>query len=179
MAVLKKIVVVLVGIVIVVVIIGLLLPSKLHVERSITINAPRQAVFDFVNDVEKNQLWSPWKERDTTIKTTFGELKKGKDAWYSWTSKNSGSGKLTITNSIQDSLVETFIDFEEMGKATGGHRFKVVQDKVNVTQFFDEDMGYNIIGRYISMFLKGALEKDFDQGLSNLKRVSEESNKIK
>ena len=73
------------GLVAVVLIAGFASPAEYHSERSITIDAPVELVFEHVQDLEKNQVWSPWVEKDPTIKPTYAQTKVGLGASYTWT----------------------------------------------------------------------------------------------
>jgi hypothetical protein len=46
-------------------------PDSFQVQRTITINAPQQAVHELVNDYRNWTAWSPWEKKDPTMKRTF------------------------------------------------------------------------------------------------------------
>ena len=172
-----KIVKILVGIVVsiiaLVVIIGLILPSGYQMKRSIVINAPVEKIFEQVNDLPKNANWNPWSLKDKTMKWTFGEIKAGKGASYSWTSQDSGEGKLTITESTPPSSLKTQIDFGEMGKSQGHWTFKPGEKGVTVTWGFSGDNGMNPIGRIFGAMMDSMVGPYFELGLAKLKEIAE------
>ena len=57
---LKKIFFVLVALVVIFVVVGFVLPSQRHVERSVVIDAPPCVVFSQVNGFKRFNDWSPW-----------------------------------------------------------------------------------------------------------------------
>ena len=84
------------AIVVLALIIGAILPTHYEFERSTDINASKEAVFAAVNDLRTWEQWGPWNKEDTTMVMSFGDVTTGVGASYSWTSQNSGDGKMTI-----------------------------------------------------------------------------------
>lgn len=158
--------------IVVVGVVGVMLPKEYGLERSIVINASPEAIFPYVNNLEKNKEWSPWEEEDSTIKETLGEIKEGLGATSSWESENSGSGSMKIVESVPYSLIVNELDFGEMGTATGKWTFEVVENGTKTTWFFDgeaTDIGSKIFGAMIGSFMGPQYEK----GLKNLKAIVE------
>lgn len=153
--------------------IGLFLSPIYRVERSILINAPIEVVFDYVNDLKKNELWSPWKRNDPSMQIKYGEKIKGEGASYSWTSKNSGAGRLIITESEADKLIRTKMLFKGKSRGQGYWKFSQRDNQVYVLQGFEGDVGGNIIARYFGLFMDSLLGKNFEQGMSQLKELCE------
>lgn len=171
MGLLKKIAFTLASIIIVALGIGFLLPSEYKVERSVVIQAPIDVVFDQVNDLKKNEAWSPWK--DSTMKITYGDITVGKGATSSWESKNMGNGSQTIEESVPNASIRTYLDFKEMGHAYGHWTFKQEGEGVQVTQGMSGDQGMNPVKRYFALMMDKMIGPYFEQGLTALKQVSE------
>ena len=153
--------------------VGFLLPSDYGAERSIVVAAPPEVVFDQVNDLRKNEAWSPWKAKDDTMAITYSDEPVGEGAWYSWTSKNSGSGKLVITRSVRGEALETSLDFAEQGKAQGYWKFEAVDGGTKVTWGLRGNSGMNVAGRYMGLMMDRFVGPDFEDGLARLKRECE------
>lgn len=172
---LKKIVIALALIIGIVLIVGFFLPSKIHVERSLQMNAPAEVVFEQVNTLKNWEKWSPWHRIDPNMKLTYEGPESGNGASYSWQSehKNVGDGKLTIVKSVPYDSIFVDMDFLENGKATGSYVFTKQDGGILVTWGMDSDMGMNPIGRIFGLFMDKMIGKDFEQGLQNLKQVSE------
>ncbi len=117
MRIVKRIAIVMVVLLLILVVVGFILPSKYQAERSITIKAPAETIFEQVNDLEKRVLWSPWEADDPDMEITFGKIMAGKGASYSWDGEKHGKGMLTITKSQPYSLIVTDLDFGDQGKA--------------------------------------------------------------
>src|ERR1700733_8455196 len=96
-----KIPLIIVGILFLAYLAGFLLPRKVQVERTATINASPEAVYSLVNNLATYDKWMPWNQLDPTWKVEYAPQTTGAGAWYKWDSKNSkvGKGKLTIDQS--------------------------------------------------------------------------------
>jgi effector-binding domain-containing protein len=169
----KIIIGVILSLLVLIVLVGLLLPQKVIMERSRTIDAPHALVFYQVNDLRNWEAWSPWHSIDTAMKSAYGGEVLGKGSTFSWTSthKKVGSGKLTITNVSGMDTIWNEMDFGEQGLAKAWFVFKPKDDEVEVTWGFESDMGTNPIGRWAGLMIENMLEPQYEQGLRNLERV--------
>lgn len=101
------------------VIINAFLPANYSVERSTTVQAPKELVFKQVVDFKNWEQWSPWLAMDSTMTFNYGEQTKGAGATYSWTGENSGNGKQEMTAVSDMDTIKTHIVFEGMGESDG------------------------------------------------------------
>jgi hypothetical protein len=173
MRIIKKIVVALIVLIVVLAGIGFMLPSAYKVERSVTIAAPADVVFDQVNDLKKNEAWSPWMKNDPSLQITYSGPEAGKGATSTWTSKKSGNGSQTITESVPGKSIATFLDFGQMGNAQGGWAFSEEGGSTKVTQTMAGDAGKNPFRHLMNLAMDKMIGKYFEQGLNSLKDVSE------
>ena len=171
MKILKNIVIIIVALVAVLALVGLLLPSTSKIERSVVIQAPAEVIFDQVNDLKKNEAWSPWK--DTTMKLTYGPITEGKGAMSSWSSKDMGNGTMTIVESVPASKIDLDLDFGSMGGAKAFWAFVPEGDGVKVTETMTSDAGMNPAKRWMSLLSDKMVGPYFEKGLAALKTVSE------
>lgn len=151
--------------------IGFLLPSAYKVERSIVIQAPVELIFEQVNDLKKNEAWSPWK--DPTMKITYSENTVGMGAVSNWESKDMGNGSQTIEESVPNTSIRTYLDFKEMGHAYAHWSFVQEGEGVKVTQGMTGDQGMNPVKRYFGLMIDKMIGPQFEKGLASLKQVSE------
>ncbi len=163
----------LVSIVVLLLVISFFLPAKVHVERTMIINAKPEAVFNMVNDLKNWNSWSPWNRIDTAMKITYGEISEGKGASYSWTSnhKNVGNGDLKILESMPFESIAVELNFMGQGTALGGYKFEPEGEKTKMTWSMDSDMGMNPIGRFFGLFIDKMVGRDFEKGLKNIDSV--------
>ena len=171
----KKIFGGLIAVVVIVLVIGLLLPSKIQAERSIVIHAAPNAVFGFVNDFHKFNLWSPWAKLDPNTQYTFSGPASGLGAKMEWHSehRNVGSGQQQIIVSKPDQQVQTALNFGDMGTALATFDLGAAGTDTRVTWGFDQDTGYNLLGRYFGLMMDKFIGADYEQGLANLKTLAE------
>jgi hypothetical protein len=172
MKIVKRIVVGLVIVIVVLLAIGLALPRTYKVTRSTTIQAPAEVVFDQVNDLKKNEAWSPWK--DPEMKVSYGEITAGKGAKTSWESKKMGNGSQTITESVPNQSIHNHLDFGSMGSAEVDWSFVPDGEGVKVTQTMTGDQGMNPVKHYFALMMDKMIGPYFDRGMASLKQVSEE-----
>lgn len=171
MKILKILVITLVVLIAAVALIGFLLPKQYTVTRSQVIAAPAEVVFEQVNDLKKNEAWSPWK--DPTMKITYTEVTVGQGAKSSWTSDDMGNGSQSITSSTPSSAIHTHLDFGEMGTAEVQWTFAAEGEGTKVTQEMTGEMGANPMKRYFGLMMDKMIGPMFEQGLASLKTVSE------
>ncbi len=156
----------------------LVLPDEKRVSRSIDVAASEAAVFNVVNDMRSFNRWSPWAELDPATRYDFQGPRQGVGAAMSWESTNPqvGSGSQIIVASEPNERVRLRLQFgvnqtamAELQMApspTGGTR---------VTWLLDMDFDGNVMQRYLGAFvLDGAIGRDYERGLGNLKRLLEQ-----
>jgi effector-binding domain-containing protein len=166
----KKFGLVLLTIVVILVIVSAFLPGKIHVERSVMIDAPVKSVFDQVNTLSNWKNWSHWDQIDTNMKSDYEGPVSGAGAVHKWSSENDsvGSGVLTIVESTEPNTILISLNFEGMGTSTGGWMFDDTGEGVRATTYMDLNMPfYSRI--FPGLMMDEWLGKDFDKSLSNLK----------
>ncbi|WP_411821300.1 SRPBCC family protein [Leptospira sp. 'Mane'] len=173
MKVIKFILIGLLSLIILFLVAGFFLPVDYGLERTIYIQANKEKVFDLVNDVEKSQLWSPWRAKDPEAKVTFGSKKSGVGASYHWEGPLSGSGTLTIIKSEPFQFIENHLDFGDMGKAEAYWKFTPKEKGVDVTWSF-QGKAESYFDRYFGALVEPFLGPDYEMGLSKLKAIAEE-----
>ncbi|MEJ0104559.1 MAG: SRPBCC family protein [Bacteroidota bacterium] len=91
--VLKIIGVILLVIILFVLIAGIFVPKTFHLEKEITINAPRDTVWSYVSSLQGQVKWSPWPEKDPNIQASFEGQEGAVGSVYRWKgNKDVGSG---------------------------------------------------------------------------------------
>ena len=153
-------------------------PDEFKVERSATMEAPAEAIFNQVNDFHKWLAWSPWAKLDLTAQNSFEGTASGVGAIFKWSgNKQVGAGMMTITDSIPNESINIRLDFSKPLVATNYVEFTfkpegehtIVNWKVNGTN--------NFLSKFISMFIncEKMIGKMYVQGLGNIKRIVEKS----
>ena len=153
-------------------------PTECKVEREITINRPKAAVFDYVKMIKHQNTWGPWLRKDPSMKQEF----QGNDGFAgfvaSWKSENAevGSGAQEIKRVVEGERIDTQLRFKEpmestadahlVTEATGPDTTKV---KWGFTTSFPRPM--NLMTLVVDM--DELIGKDFQEGLNNLKQILE------
>ncbi len=153
--------------------VALFLPKGVNMKDSIVINKPASLIFKQVNDFHNWNAWSPFVEMYSDMVNTYEGPEKGVGAKNAWTSKQSGNGSMTITQSIPYSKVVSDLDFGQKNPGVNSFELEETPEGTKVTWSVEiADMGYPM-GRYIAMMMPGMMEPVFKKGLENLKKVTE------
>lgn len=148
-------------------------PDETTVERSISIDAPATVVYKQVNVLRNWEAWSYWKQQDPTMVNAYSEQQSGVGAWYTWTSENSGNGRLEITEATPHQSINTKIEFDGQGQGKGYWKFAETNGSTQVTWGFISNADGNLIGRLFNLMLDGMLAPSFEQGLAEIKAIAE------
>ncbi|UPT66399.1 MAG: SRPBCC family protein [Sphingobacteriales bacterium JAD_PAG50586_3] len=176
MKILKRVGLVLLGIILLIVVVGLFMPGKTVIEKSIVVNAPVENVFDQVNTLTNWKKWSPWYKMDTTANITYSGPASGNGASYSWESKSSdvGSGTLTLSDVKPNEHITENMVFKDRGEGQATMDFAKDGNGVKVIWKMEMDHGFNPLMRIMgALFIKGALGKQFEDGLRDMKKFAE------
>jgi effector-binding domain-containing protein len=153
--------------------IGIFLPSRVHVERSITIDAPAATVFALVNDFHQVAKWSAWQETDPNASYTFAGPPRGVGASMAWDGNIVGNGSQTIVESIPYDRVVTELDLESRGDAKSVFELHSVVSGTELVWSLDAEFGVNLVGRFAGLTLDETFGSDFQTGLASLKAMAE------
>jgi len=173
MNILKKIGIGLLILIAILALVSAFLSSKIHVERSIVINAPAKTVFNQVNNFKNWINWSYWDRLDPNMKSTFEGPESGVGSIHRWESDHDevGKGSMTITGATEPNEIMTSLAFGEDWVSPGGWFFEDSPEGVKTTMFMDMTMPF--YARIMGLFMDGILGKNFDASLSNLKTYTE------
>jgi effector-binding domain-containing protein/uncharacterized protein YndB with AHSA1/START domain len=179
MKILKIILIFLVSLFVLIVLVGLLLPSKVSMERKITIDAPASVVYGILNDMHNFHSWSPWSELDSNMKFKVTG-NPGVDQTYEWDSKveEAGKGKMTIVESTPNKYINVKLDFGDEANNFAPLTIKEENGKTVLTWGFEADLGGSPFTKYFGLFMEGMLGPQYEKGLKNLKVMAEKTAKM-
>lgn len=170
----KKIAIGLIGLVVLLALIGFLLPGKIEVAKSVSINAPAEYAFEEINNIDNWKKWSYWNTLDPEMKMNFGDVRVGAGALYSWDGPDVGQGKMTIAESVPNSSIKIDLDFLEQGTAKAWYTFEPENEGTKLTMGFASETGWNPIARWAGvLFAKPMMNKAFDYNLAKVKELAE------
>jgi hypothetical protein len=96
------------------------------VQRSTTIGAPPERVYDQLADFHNWRNWSPWEDLDPELQRTYSGAESGTGAVYAWSgNRKAGQGRMEITEATLPLKVQLDLVFEKPWKARNDTRFEI------------------------------------------------------
>ncbi|MDW8550895.1 SRPBCC family protein [Epilithonimonas ginsengisoli] len=152
----------------------LVVDSKCHNEQSITINAPKEKVWQNVNSMKAFNTWNPWMKYDPNLvvkyKGTAGEVGDG----YSWKGNDDvGEGEQEITAIVPNEKVATSMHFIKPmdDRATSDLLLATEGSGTKVTWTIDYEI--ETLFKPMKPMMTWQMNKSFSEGLGKLKELSE------
>ncbi|GDX53218.1 hypothetical protein LBMAG27_22650 [Bacteroidota bacterium] len=152
--------------------------NKFSIEAKITINKPKQEVYNYLKILRNTEQYSIWVMADPFMKKDF----KGTDGTvgfvYSWesTNQNVGQGEQEIKNIIDGERVDYEIRFKKPFSGTSFSSISTITaspEQTTVTWMFNGSKNYFMKVLYIILNLKKVLKNDMQKSLNNLKNILE------
>ena len=155
-------------------IVGIVLPASRHLSHSVETNRKMTIVFDTLNSMRRFKDWNVLVLKDPSMKLTLSGPDSGVGAKLAYDSKEKGlrTGSWEITASEPGKKVAYAITDIEPGKnkrseftlkptGRGGRN-------VEITQTYDVDYGWNLIGRYAGLYVSSSVGEDMKMSLQRL-----------
>jgi polyketide cyclase/dehydrase/lipid transport protein len=148
------------------------------VERSLTINAAAEHIYDQIADFHRWTRWSPWEDLDPALERGYFGAESGIGAVYAWSgNRKAGQGRMEITDASRPSAVQVDLLFEKPFKARNTLVFTIVaggsQSRVTWSMTGRKTVMTKVMGIFRSM--DKMIGPDFEKGLSRLKATTEQS----
>jgi effector-binding domain-containing protein len=149
--------------------------SKFETSKSIMIKASPEQVFAEINDYQKWPAWSPWAKRDQKMENIYtgnaGEIGHKNN----WVSKTEGNGSQEIVEIRNNEYIKSKLVFTDWdGETFTEFILKPEGENTNVTWTM-QGSEFPFMARGF-IFLMGGnkmIEKDYEEGLANLKTLVE------
>lgn len=161
------------ALIVVLIAIGLALPRYARVDADLTIDAHPATVFALVNDFRRINVWSPSINSDPNARVVYAGPRRGVGSAMTWDGPTVGSGTQVITHSRPYEHVATTINAGEPGEAKSWFDLVESGAGTSIRWSFQTDYGYNLIGRYFALIVTSVIQRDYDNGLANLKELVE------
>jgi uncharacterized protein YndB with AHSA1/START domain len=152
-------------------------PDSFRVQRIATIKAPAETIFSLINDFQRWASWSPWENRDPAMKRNFSGAERGKGAVYAWDGhKNVGSGRMEILEATTPSRITIKLDFFKPFEGHNTAEFTMLPqgDATSVSWAMYGPAPFISKLMQVFMNIDKMIGKDFEAGLANLKKLTEE-----
>lgn len=158
-------------------IVGVMLPDKRHLSHSVETNRKMTIVYDTLNSLRRFPAWNPLVLRDPAMQLKYSGPESGVGARLDYDSKEKGlrDGSWEITASEPNKSVSYALTTIEPGKDKRT-QFKLKPTgrnnrNVEITQTYDVDYGWNIIGRYAGLYVSSNIGEDMKMGLARLSNL--------
>ena len=156
------------------VVVGLMLPSKRHLVEKVETNRKLTIAFDSLNSLRRFDDWNPLVLRDPRMQLSYSGPESGVGARMDYVSKEDslGKGSWEISESVPRKKITYKIENVQRGsnkrvsftfEPTGRNN-----RNVEITQTYDVDYGWNLLGRYSGMYVARYVGDDMKMGLSRL-----------
>jgi uncharacterized protein YndB with AHSA1/START domain len=150
--------------------------DKYTVERSITMNAPAERIFEQISDFHNWTSWSPWEDVDPDLQREYIGPSKGPGAAYAWRgNRKAGEGRMEVLEAVQPEKVAVRVQFLKPFKSQSLSVFTLTPDgdgtHVDWTMTFPKTM----LTRVMTLFTTydKMVGSDFEKGLARLKAYAE------
>lgn len=153
-------------------------PDDFYVERSITIAAAPDVVFSKINDLHIWETWSPWAKLDPKMQMTYEGAPSGVGAISGWNGNDEvGQGRSTILESRPNQYIKIQLDFMRPMEATNMTEFQFSDKSGQTLVKWNMSGKNNFIGKAVGLVMncEKMVGDQFDEGLANLKKISEAS----
>lgn len=152
-------------------------PDTFRVARSIRIAVAPEAIFPFLDDFRKSQLWSPYETKDPDMKRTLSGPESGPGARYDWDGdKNVGKGSLVITDSVAPSRVAIDLSMVSPMRVNNHVAYTLEPEGDGATRVtWSMEGRAPLIAKVLHLFcnMDRMVGADFETGLQNLKALAE------
>ncbi|MBT9313458.1 SRPBCC family protein [Leptothoe kymatousa] len=158
---------------------GFVLPSQIHVERSVVIGAAPEQIFPLVSDLSQWDAWSPWAKKDPNAEMTISGSGLGQTmVWHSEVPEV-GDGSQEVTALESPGYVKTHLDFGDMGVADAMISLTPEETGTRVAWSLDSDVREGVpmlmkpVSTYFGFMMDSMVGTEYENGLSSLKALVE------
>jgi len=155
-------------------VVGVILPSERTLTESVETNRRLSIVYDTLNSFKRFKDWNPIALRDPAINLQISGPEAGVGARIDYTSSTDaiGKGSWEIVENEDDVSITYKVDNSQHGqnkrmvftlKPTGRNN-----RNVEITQKYDVEYGWNLLGRYAGMYVSRHVGDDVKLGLNKL-----------
>ena len=146
------------------------------VERSTTVDAPPERIFDLIADFHKWTKWSPWEELDPELRRTYSGAQAGTGAVYGWSgNRRAGQGRMEIIDATEPSRVQIDLVFDKPFKARNQTVFTIQSEPSGSRVAWKLTGQKTLVTKVMGIFksMDKLVGPDFEKGLARLKATAE------
>lgn len=147
-----------------------------RVERSATMAAPPERVYEQIADFHRWTAWSPWEDVDPDMRREYSGAGSGVGAVYSWSgNRKAGAGRMTVVEATEPSRVRIDLVFDKPVKARNDTSFAITPEgngsRVTWTMTGRRTFGVRVMSLVKPM--DKLVGPDFERGLTRLRAAVE------
>ncbi len=172
MKILKRILIGLVIFIALLLIVALFVKKEFATEREITINRPKQEVFDYIKYLKNQDNYGVWQQMDPGMKKTYQGTDGTVGFVYAWDGKKMGKGEQENVNIIDGERVDSKLRFKTPWESEADTYMTTEasgESQTTVTWSLSGEMPYP----FNLMSLVSDMGNDLGDGLENLKVILE------
>ncbi len=178
MKIIKSILLVIVCLVALALVTALFVKKDYSVMREVTINKPRQEIYDYIKLLKNQDNYSVWSKKDPNTKKTYTGTDGTIGFIATWDSevKDVGAGEQEITKMKDGESLNMQLRFKKPFEATDWAYMvtsSINDNETKVKWGFNGTMPYPMNLMLLTMNMDEMLGKDLEQGLLNLKEILE------
>ena len=139
--------------------------AKMHVNKSVEINASADAVYQKISDFHNWRPWSPWLIMDPEATVDVDEDGKA----YSWKGERVGSGEMSVTHEDAPNKIDMDLTFLTPWKSHAKVWFTLSESNgvTKVNWFMDSSLPFFMF--WMKGTMTALIGMDYDRGLNMLK----------
>jgi uncharacterized membrane protein len=173
---LKRFLLIILGIIALALIAALFVKKDYALAKEITINKPKQQVYDYISLLKNQNNYGTWFKADPKMKQTYTGTDGTVGYVSAWESETMGNGQQQITELKNGESIKTAMIFKSIVdfKSNASMDLKSINDSVtNVTWTMSGRTPWPFNLMSVFMPMEDAVGKDYTQGLANLKGILE------
>jgi len=151
-------------------------PGTSHIERTVRIHAAPEAIYPYMSDFRRGELWVPYEKKDPGMKRTFSGADKGKGSIYEFAgNREVGEGRLEIIEAVEPTRVVMTLDMVEPMKAHNIVEYTITPAGDGSDVAWAMSGTCNYVGKVVGIFINvdKMVGDDFEAGLASLKALVE------
>jgi uncharacterized protein YndB with AHSA1/START domain len=152
------------------------LPGSIDFEDTVTIKAPRAAVWDQLADLRRWEEWGPWFRRGSLVDTRYDGTPGERGQLMTWSSRTEGTGRIKTVAARAEESIQFAADFGDAGDA--GYTLMLTQADPATTVVhcrFHSSASQNLSRRYFGLLARPRLRTLLREGLHGLRSHCEEA----
>ncbi|OYU80051.1 MAG: polyketide cyclase [Flavobacterium sp. BFFFF1] len=158
--------------------VALFVPRDYSVKQEIVINKPSVAIYNYFRYLQNQEAYAVWNGMDPEMKKTYSGTDGEPGFIYTWESKNKkvGQGEQEIKAVTDGESIETELRFIKPFEGRADAKISVFplgENQSRVTWDLNSSMKYPMNFMLLFMNMDKMIGKDFETGLSNMKRLLE------